>query len=106
MRVLKLTASVMALAVLAVGCCMPAGSPIYAPIAIDLKGPMQVGDTATGSSKVGTATAEGIILIGTGDASIATAARNGGISRIHHVDTETTNVLGIYCKQTTVVYGD
>jgi hypothetical protein len=40
----------------------------------------------------------------TGDASITVAATNGGINRIHPV--ETTNILGIYAKYTTIVYGE
>jgi hypothetical protein len=41
-----------------------------------------------------------------GDASISAAAQNGGITRIHHVDHETMNILGIYAKYTTIVYGE
>jgi hypothetical protein len=55
---------------------------------------------------VGRAEAWGILVFATGDASIATAATNGGIKRIHHVDHETTNILGIYAKYVTVVYGE
>jgi hypothetical protein len=32
--------------------------------------------------------------------------RNGGITRIHHVDHETSNILGVYAKYTTIVYGE
>jgi len=45
-------------------------------------------------------------VFATGDASISAAAASGGISRIHHVDHETLNILGIYAKYTTVVYGE
>ncbi len=71
----------------------------------DLKGPVAVGDAA-GSSKTGTAKATAIIGIATGDASIATAMANGGITKIHHVDTHVTNILGIYATYETVVYGE
>jgi hypothetical protein len=30
----------------------------------------------------------------------------GQITKIHHVDSEETNILGVYCTQTTVVYGE
>ena len=36
----------------------------------------------------------------------AAMATNGGINRIHHVDHETTNILGIYAKYVTIVYGE
>ena len=39
----------------------------------------------------------------TGDASISAAMKNGGITRVHHVDNETTNLLGIYAKYVTIV---
>jgi TRL-like protein family len=56
--------------------------------------------------KVGKAEAWGIVLVAMGDASISAAAQNGGITRIHHVDHETMNILGIYAKYTTIVYGE
>jgi hypothetical protein len=34
------------------------------------------------------------------------AMQNGGITRIHHVDHETLNILGIYAKYTTIVHGE
>jgi len=55
---------------------------------------------------MGTAKATAIIGIATGDASIAAAMSNGGITKVHHVDTEVTNILGIYATYTTVVYGE
>jgi len=45
-------------------------------------------------------------LVALGDASVATAARNGGVSRVHHADYEYFNVLGIYQKYTTIVHGE
>ncbi|MHC5035630.1 MAG: TRL domain-containing protein, partial [Planctomycetota bacterium] len=57
-------------------------------------------------SKVGESMAEGIILLGRGDASISKAMKDGGITRIHHVDSEELNILGIYCKQIIRVYGE
>ena len=80
--------------------------PVYAPIAVDLKGPVAGFDAGANANKVGKATAEGIIFLGQGDASISAAARNGGITRIHHVDSETTSVLGIYSRYVTIVYGE
>lgn len=45
-------------------------------------------------------------LISTGDGSVRQAASNGNISTVKLVDYEFTNILGIYQKYTTIVYGD
>jgi hypothetical protein len=97
-------------AVVLAGCVMPyavgnSRATILAPV-MDLKAPLALGDTSAGSSKVGTAEAQGVILFAFGDCSIEAAMKNGGIKRIHHVDTEELSVLGIYVKQTVRVYGE
>ncbi len=66
---------------------------------------MSAGPAAT-SPKTGRATAWGILVYATGDASISAAMANGGITRIHHVDHETMNILGVYARYTTIVYGE
>lgn len=91
-------------AVLLSGCAVGHG-PVVAPLAFDLRGPVSAG-SAAGSSKIGRATATGIVMFAYGDASISTAMKNGGITRIHHVDHETSNILGVYSKYTTIVYGE
>jgi hypothetical protein len=85
--------------------CAVAHGPVTALVTIDMKGPVSAGPAMT-SPKVGRAEAWGILVYATGDASIATAAANGGITRIHHVDHETMNILGIYAKYTTIVHGE
>jgi len=30
----------------------------------------------------------------------------GGITKVHHVDCKVQNILGIYAKYTTIVYGE
>ena len=45
-------------------------------------------------------------LIAVGDASIRTAANSAGITKIHHVDYHTTNMLGIVARITVTVYGE
>ncbi len=86
------------------GCAVGHG-PVTAAVTIDMKGPVSVGPAA-GSSKIGRSEAWGILVYATGDASISAAMRNGGITRVHHVDHETLNILGVYAKYTTVVYGE
>jgi len=44
-------------------------------------------------------------LVATGDASISTAAENGGITNIYAVDTNFSTILGIYSKSCTLVTG-
>jgi hypothetical protein len=46
----------------------------------------------------------GIFCIG--DAGIASAMKDGGITRVHHVDVRTFNILNIFTEQTTIAYGD
>lgn len=41
-----------------------------------------------------------------GDAGVAEAAREGNITTVHHVDYEFLNVLGMWARFTTIVYGD
>lgn len=67
---------------------------------------MQV--NAQDQAKVGKATATSYLwVIVVGDCSTATAMKNGGITKIHHVDIELNTILsGIYGKFTTVVYGE
>ena len=91
-------------AVLITGCAVGLG-PVFAPVTVSMKGPVSAGPAATGS-KVGRSEAWGILVFATGDASISAAATNGGINRIHHVDHETMNILGIYAKYVTIVYGE
>jgi TRL-like protein family len=86
------------------GCAISHG-PVMAPITVGMKGPVSAGPAPT-SPKVGRADAWGILVFATGDASISAAMVNGGITRIHHVDHETQNFLGIWAKYTTVVYGE
>jgi hypothetical protein len=44
-------------------------------------------------------------LVALGDASAKSAADQGGITTIHHADYEFFNVLGVYQRYRTVVYG-
>lgn len=71
---------------------------------------MTSGEAVTSNTmgkKVGQASASNILgIVATGDASIATAVKNGGIKKISHVDSKKTSVLGIFGSYTTIVYGD
>ncbi len=61
----------------------------------------------SGSSRSGSASCVTWFgLVAQGDASIDAAAKSAGISKIHHVDYHSKNVLGIYGKYTVTVYGE
>ena len=77
-------------------------SPLVGGIYTDVKDGLAVTGNA-GSSKVGTAEAKGYAL---GDASIQAAAREAGITRIHHVDYQAKSYVGVYTIYTIIVYGD
>ena len=86
--------------------CQTVKSPVAGLVYLDVQAP-EGATSNSGSSKVGTATASSLFgLIGTGDASIDTAAKNGGITRIHHVDSASKSLLGIYSTYTVTVYGE
>jgi len=64
-------------------------------------------DPTAQSSKVGESSASGILgIVGVGDASLEAAMKNGGITKIHHVDHKVMSILCLYVKYTTIVYGE
>ncbi len=72
----------------------------------DLKLPMDA-ESAAGSTKVGEAECSSILsLVATGDCSIDTAMKNGGLSEVHHVDWYANNILGIIGNYKIIVYGN
>ena len=82
----------------------PTGS-VAGSIYSDTTGPVAA-TSNTGMSKMGEASSEGIFGVAWGDSSIKAAAAAGGITKICHVDSHTTTVLGVYGKTTTMVYGE
>ena len=88
------------------GCGAYAVAPVTGYLYSDVKAGM--GATSnTGGMKMGTAECSSILgLFGMGDASIATAMKNGGITKISHVDYHSTNILGLYAKYVIMVYGE
>ena len=80
-------------------------TPMNGGLYTDLTGPVAVGSAAT-SSKKGEAKATSILGVALGDASIETAMKNGGITKVHHIDNKVMNILGVYAEYTTIVYGE
>ncbi|MCL5270163.1 MAG: TRL-like family protein [bacterium] len=75
-------------------------SSIQAPIDTDA-------DQTPVSTRQGEASSMSILgLVAVGDASIKTAAEEGGLKKIDHVDYRYLNVLFIFQKFTTIVYGE
>lgn len=100
----------------------PHRTPVIPPVGFfysDFKAPLTSGPTGFGSKK-GVATSRqiglppipvrglfaGLDLIGWGDASDKTAAKNGGITRVEHIDYRLEVILFFYRRFTTEVYGD
>lgn len=85
------------------GCATPVP---YGAIFTEVKMPVAASNEGVTGQKIGTAKCTSILgLIATGDSSIETAAKNGGISQISHVDYEVRNILGLIGEYTTKVYG-
>lgn len=86
--------------------CGAVKTPVTGMFYTNIKDGMAVTANA-GSSKVGTAEAKGYLgIIATGDASIQAAAKEAGITRIHHVDYESKSIVGVYNVYTVIVYGE
>jgi hypothetical protein len=84
--------------------CLPVYSPAIGVLYTDVYGPLDAGERV--GTKEGTACAQSILgLIALDDASIKTAARNGGITKIDSVDHHSTNILGILGRFCTIVRG-
>jgi hypothetical protein len=99
--------SCLGLAALLTGCVSPLGptGAVFGGIYTDVSGPI-LATGNSGSTKVGKATSTGIICVATGDSSLKAACDNGGITKIHHADFHTRNVLGVFAETTVTVYGE
>jgi hypothetical protein len=72
-----------------------------------LKLPVNVTSNPSESPKMGTAECKSYFgLVAVGDASIETAMKNGGITKIHYVDWDVKNILGIIGTYKVTVYGE
>ena len=86
--------------------CYIVDSPVRGWVYTDVKWAGPVGD-ASGKAKQGSAEAMSVLgLVATGDCSIEAAASKGGVTKIHHVDFHSWNILGIVGRLTTTVYGE
>lgn len=87
--------------------CASVSSPVPGLMYSNMKLPMAATGSAKEPTRVGRATVRSFFgVVATGDASIQTAAQNGGITEIHHVDYEAQSVFGVVSDFTVVVYGN
>lgn len=94
------------IAAIALSGCALTMTPATGFVYSDIKGPYHA-TSNTLYTKCGTSEATSILgIVALGDASIDTAMKNGRITRIHHVDYHTKNILSLYSVLTVYVYGD
>lgn len=105
MKKALLLATAIASAAALSGCAM-ASSPVMGGLYTDVTYPVNATSNDQGP-KTGEASASSILgIFATGDASIAAAARNGGITKVKTVDVNATSFLGLYAKYTVIVTGE
>ena len=97
-----IVSTALALSALALCSC---GAPRYGIVYTDISAPVTA--TSASGTKVGTATSTTYVgLWAEGDASIAAAKRNGGITTVSSVDEKVHTILGIITTYTTTVRGN
>lgn len=105
-KTLTLAAMTAAAALTFSGCAMTVGTPATGFIMNNSTGPGQA-STSHKIVKTGESTCQSILgLVASGDCSIATAAKNGGITKVATTDYKVTNILGLYATTTIVVTGE
>jgi len=86
--------------------CAMVQSPVGGMLYTDVKSPVAATSNSA-SSKVGTGSASSYLgAVAIGDASIDAAAKAAGITKIHHVDAHSKNILGLVATYTVYVYGE
>ncbi len=97
-------AFVLSAAAMLAGCASP--YPVGG-VFTDMKLPVAVTSNSGKASKVGTAECTSVLsIIATGDCSVNAAKKNGGITKVDHVDWSARNVLGLFGNYKIIVYGD
>lgn len=91
---------------LSTGCAMSFSQPVTGGIYQGTKGATTATSNDLGS-KTGQSCATSYLgVVALGDASVASAAKAGGITKISAVDSDNFGILGVYAKNCTVVSGD
>ena len=98
MNTRRTASAALAAACLLAGCLY---SNVVAPLDTDMN------KTSLGTKEGRASTYSVLWLVSWGDAGVAAAAKNGGLTTVHHMDVEVQNILfGLYTKETTIAYGD
>lgn len=94
MKKLALLAVLAASTMMSACAVIPTNMSIFSPIAVDAVSPNRAFvNNDVKPLKRGEATQTGIVLFSAGDASIEAAMKNGGITKVHHVDYKTSTIL-------------
>ncbi|WP_044245689.1 TRL-like family protein [Parabacteroides goldsteinii] len=93
-------------AVLLLSSCAMVKSPVTGFVYTGTKSPVTVTENPVGSKKGEASTVSVLGWFAVGDASVQKAAKEAGITKISHVDEESTSVLGLFAKYTITVYGE
>lgn len=65
------------------------------------------GPSANSPAKKGEASFTSVLgILATGDASLEEAMQQGGITKVHHIDQQVTNILGVIATYKIIVYGE
>lgn len=89
------------------GCLVAPVVPPLGTVFTEIQAPLDItydGSAVTGKSGVSESMAI-LGLVAIGDASANAAAKEGNITTINHADYEFFNVMGVYQRYRTVVYG-
>jgi len=109
MRIIIL--SIITFCIIIISGCSLYQAPVVPPggfLFSNTKAPMDIDVEKTEmGTKVGEASTISVLsLFSFGDCSINSAAQNGNLQTVNHVDYGYTNVLGIYQSFTTIAYGN
>jgi hypothetical protein len=100
------TIAILALVTLSSGCAMSNSAPVTGYAYTGARGATNATSNEVGT-KTGTACATSYVgVVALGDASIAAAAKAGGITKISSVDSDNTGIIGVYAKNCTIVSGN
>lgn len=106
MKLKSIAAVTLAVSATFLGGCATVSSPVGGLLYTQVQGPITVGNSVQ-TGKTGQTCAHSILgLLGFGDASIDSAKRVGGITKVASVDHSSTSILGVYGEYCTVVRGE
>jgi hypothetical protein len=83
------------------------GGTLYQDTKVPMNHVSYWGPTTNSAMKKGEAAFTSILgILATGDASLKAAMDAGGITKVHHIDQQVTNILGIIATYKVIVYGE